>query len=1016
MATVQIDAKRFHRRTRFLISQWKSASNAELFHNVDAILLLIGDDDDENTYRKSVTTMTYLLGFPFQQTLMLLTQDKVTFVCSSRKGDYLESIKKGDKQVPVEIIRRNKNMEENIPLYTPLLEELEGKRVGTIVKDNFEGKNVDEWKQALSSSGKSFESVDIAPAISACLAVKDEEEVRKMRTAAKLSSNMMKYYFMTEMEGIVDAEKPVKHETLSEQAENVLEDPKMAKRIRMPAEVDNIDDVEWCYSPIIQSGGKYDLRPSAMSNSDKLHPGVILCSMGVRYKYYCSNIGRTFLIDPSKTQEKNYEFLVELQHRVLDSIRDGAKIRDIYQKALSYIRTKRPDLEKHFTKSMGFGMGIEFREASYLLTGKNVRDLKNGMVLNLSLGFADLENPKPTDDRSKIYSLLLVDTIRVTDEAPVLLTECGSKLNEVSYFFDNDAETATTNQTAKPPKKEKESKTAILRSKFRSEEQDEESREQKRKEHQKQLFAQKLAEGLAKFSEAAENGDDDNKVSFKKFESYRSDAKLPREVRDLRIIVDKRNESIILPIYGMAVPFHISTLKNASKSDEGDFMMLRLNFLTPGQAGGKKEDMPFDDTNATFVRALTFRSANTHRMAEIFRSITDLKKEAAKKEAERKEMADVVEQDNLIQVKGRRPHRLPDVYVRPQVDSKRLPGELEIHTNGLRYQSIRADNSFNILFSNVKHLFFQPCDNELLVLIHVHFKNPILIGKKKTKDIQFFREASDIQFDETGNKRRRHIYGDEDELESEQEERRRRANLNREFKTFAEKVAEASDGRIEVDIPFRELGFQGVPFRSNVLLQPTTDCLVHLSDPPALVITLSDIEIAHLERVQFGLKNFDMVFVFKDFHRTPIHINTIPMAQLDNVKDWLDSVEVAFTEGPVNLNWGMIMKTVNEDPAEFYKNGGWNFLGGGSDDEGSGADSDSVSEFEISEEELEESSSDESEFGESDASEDEEEEEELSDSGDDWDELEEKARRSDERKLKRTGEEETSNSRKKMRR
>lgn len=44
-------------------------------------------------------------------------------------------------------------------------------------------------------------------------------------------------------------------------------------------------------------------------------------------------------------------------------------------------------------------------------------------------------------------------------------------------------------------------------------------------------------------------------------------------------------------MYGMAVPFHISTLKNASKSDEGDFVMLRLNFLTPGQAGGKKEDL-----------------------------------------------------------------------------------------------------------------------------------------------------------------------------------------------------------------------------------------------------------------------------------------------------------------------------------------------------------------------------------------------------------------------------------------
>jgi nucleosome binding factor SPN SPT16 subunit len=48
-----------------------------------------------------------------------------------------------------------------------------------------------------------------------------------------------------------------------------------------------------------------------------------------------------------------------------------------------------------------------------------------------------------------------------------------------------------------------------------------------------------------------------------------------------------------------------------------------------------------------------------------------------------------------------------------------------------------------------------------------------------------------VQFDETGNRRRRKIYGDEDELESEQEERRRRAALNQEFKAFSEKIADA---------------------------------------------------------------------------------------------------------------------------------------------------------------------------------------------------------------------------------
>ena len=37
---------------------------------------------------------------------------------------------------------------------------------------------------------------------------------------------------------------------------------------------------------------------------------------------------------------------------------------------------------------------------------------------------------------------------------------------------------------------------------------------------------------------------------------------------------------------------------------------------------------------------------------------------------------------------------------------------------------------------------------------------------------------------------------------------------------------------IEVDMPIRDLGFNGVPFRSNVFIQPTTDCLMQVVEPP----------------------------------------------------------------------------------------------------------------------------------------------------------------------------------------
>ncbi len=45
---------------------------------------------------------------------------------------------------------------------------------------------------------------------------------------------------------------------------------------------------------------------------------------------------------------------------------------------------------------------------------------------------------------------------------------------------------------------------------------------------------------------------------------------------------DKKYETIILPIFGIPVPFHIGVIKNVSESVEGDYTYLRINFFHPG--------------------------------------------------------------------------------------------------------------------------------------------------------------------------------------------------------------------------------------------------------------------------------------------------------------------------------------------------------------------------------------------------------------------------------------------------
>ena len=55
-------------------------------------------------------------------------------------------------------------------------------------------------------------------------------------------------------------------------------------------------------------------------------------------------------------------------------------------------------------------------------------------------------------------------------------------------------------------------------------------------------------------------------------------------------MVDGRKSTVILPINGYAVPFHIKTIKNAIKQEEGEYTIIRIMFVTPGQLTGKKED------------------------------------------------------------------------------------------------------------------------------------------------------------------------------------------------------------------------------------------------------------------------------------------------------------------------------------------------------------------------------------------------------------------------------------------
>lgn len=98
----------------------------------------------------------------------------------------------------------------------------------------------------------------------------------------------------------------------------------------------------------------------------------------------------------------------------------------------------------------------------------------------------------------------------------------------------------------------------------------------------------------------------------------------------------------------------------------------------------------------------------------------------------------------------------------------------------------------------------------------------------------------------------------------------------------------------------------GCPLKSVVKIRPTKYCLIAISEFPFFVIDIKDIEAVHFERVTFGIKNFDMAIIYKDYH-TFKRINSIPRECIEQIKSYLNEIGIVFSEGVVPINWNSVL-------------------------------------------------------------------------------------------------------------
>ncbi|CAB4285081.1 unnamed protein product [Prunus armeniaca] len=1011
-----IDVKKFSERLKLLYSHWNE-HRSDLWDSSDVLAIATPPASEDLRYLKSSALNIWLVGYEFPETIMVFMKKQIHFLCSQKKVSLLEVVKKPAKEaVGVDVVMHVKvKSDDGSGLMDAIFHAIRAQLkadghdtavVGHIAREVPEGNLLESWSEKLKSAN--FQLGDVTNGLSELFAVKDNDELVNVKRAAFLTTNVMNNIVVPKLETVIDEEKKVTHSSFMDETEKAILEPSKAGA-KLKAE-----NVDICYPPIFQSGGQFDLRPSAASNDELLYydsASVIICAVGSRYKSYCSNVARSFLIDATSYQSKAYEVLLKAHDAAIGELKPGKKVSAAYQAAISVVKKEAPEFPEfvsNLTKSAGTGIGLEFRESGLNINAKNERVVKAGMVFNVSLGFQNLQSGR-SNPKNQNFSLLLADTVVINNDKPEVVTIKSSKaLKDVAYSFNEDEE-----DEPKPKKLKGEANgTEALMSKTTLRSDNHEiSKEELRRQHQAELARQKNEETARRLAGAG-SGSGDNRSAAKALTdlvAYKNVNDLPPP-RDLMIQIDQKNEAVLLPIYGSMIPFHVATIRTvSSQQDTNRNCYIRIIFNVPGTPFSPHDVNSLKNLGSIYLKEVSFRSKDPRHISEVVQVIKNLRRQVVARESERAERATLVTQEKL-QLAGNRfkPIRLSDLWIRPVFGGRgrKIPGTLEAHSNGFRFSTTRQDERVDVMFPNIKHAFFQPAENEMITLLHFHLHNHIMVGTKKTKDVQFYVEVMDVVQTLGGGKRSAY---DPDEIEEEQRERDRKNKINMDFQSFVNRVNDLwgqpqfNGLDLEFDQPLRELGFHGVPYKSSAFIVPTSTCLVELIETPFLVVSLSEIEIVNLERVGLGQKNFDMTIVFKDFKRDVLRIDSIPSTALDGIKEWLDTTDLKYYESRLNLNWRQILKTITDDPQSFIDDGGWEFLNLEASDSESDHSVESDKGYEPSDVEPESESEDDASDSESLVeSEDESEEDSEADSeeelGKTWEELEREASNADREK------------------
>jgi len=294
----------------------------------------------------------YVTGYEtgvFESSVALLHPDGGCEAIVSR----LEETSARKKDIPIEIPGNKKEYDALIK------KKLKGaKKIGL----HFNELNHSKFK-LVEKNAQGAEFIDCTKAINRARAIKDNEEIERIRHACEISSNVAAMIPDFLHEGVREYEVAAEMEY---------------RMKKMGAD---------CISfPTISSFGSNTAEPHYNAGGDRLKKDVFaLFDFGATYKKYVSDITRTFFFGhASKDEREIYETVKEAQQLGFDSIEVGKKMSEPHNEVAKFIDGTK--FKGRFIHGLGHGIGLSVHESFIGFLPSLEDTIEPGMVITVEPG------------------------------------------------------------------------------------------------------------------------------------------------------------------------------------------------------------------------------------------------------------------------------------------------------------------------------------------------------------------------------------------------------------------------------------------------------------------------------------------------------------------------------------------------------------------------------------------------------------------------------------------------------